>query len=149
MDSFVCKIIIFDNKDQRVLKPKKVEERNGVGRFTKAASIKKCLFGVAKPEDTEKLLQEQYEADRRRFNERFGFDIEQIENLDSENDENVENARPVASKKCANGRRVLKAQRRVFKQHNRQAVMTDLYELTNDKDKPNTESRLFGDRCDL
>ncbi|KAJ8949719.1 hypothetical protein NQ318_013588 [Aromia moschata] len=124
MDSFVCKIVVLECKEQRVLKPRRVDERANLARFSKASSIKKCLFGVASSADTEKMLQEQYDADRQRFSEKFGFDIEEIENMECENNENAINGQPVVSKKRVAEKRVLKAKRRVFKPHNRQAIMT-------------------------
>ncbi|KAJ8963915.1 hypothetical protein NQ314_005243 [Rhamnusium bicolor] len=125
MDSFVCKIVVLENKEQRVLKPRKLDEKNNLNRFIKANTIKKCLFGVANPADTDQMLQEQYEIDRQRFNEKFGFDIREIENMESEkNNENIVNGRPSVSKKCVTSRKILRAQRRVFKPHNSQAVIT-------------------------
>ncbi|KAJ8919332.1 hypothetical protein NQ315_003916 [Exocentrus adspersus] len=129
MNSYVCKILVFEAKDQRALKSRKIDDKENQNRFVRANSIKKCLFGVANPEDTKQMLEEQHEIDRKRFSERFGFDIAEIERMESEaNDENVNhgygNQQVGGSRKCAGRRRVLKGKRRVFKQHNSQAVIT-------------------------
>lgn len=46
----------------------------------RAKATKKCLFGRSDPEDTEKLLEEQRQADKKRFLERYGIDLDDIEN---------------------------------------------------------------------
>ncbi|XP_018563747.1 uncharacterized protein LOC108905395 [Anoplophora glabripennis] len=130
MNSIVCKIFVYETKDQRVLKPRKIDEKENLDRFVRANSVKKCLFGAPDRADTKRMLQDQYEVDRKRFIDRFGFDVAEFENEESEgNNENVnhDQGQQQISKKCVNGRRILKGQRRVFKPHNSQAVITDFY----------------------
>ncbi|KAL3267119.1 hypothetical protein HHI36_011259 [Cryptolaemus montrouzieri] len=50
-----------------------------------AIKIKKCLFGKCDPDDTLRLLDEQAEIDRKRIMERFGIDINDIEDIENEN----------------------------------------------------------------
>lgn len=40
----------------------------------------KCLFGKSDPLDTQRMLEDQYQQDKTRLCERFGIDIEDIEN---------------------------------------------------------------------
>lgn len=92
MDSFVCKIVILENKDRRIMKSKKIDvvPTNVMMKIIKANPIKKCLFGLPNIADTEKMLEEQLDIDRKRFSDRFGFDLKEIERLDMEaNNENV------------------------------------------------------------
>lgn len=54
----------------------------------KVKTTKKCLFGKSDPEDTLKLLEEQHKADKKRFLERFGIDLDDIENIPDGGNEN-------------------------------------------------------------
>ncbi|XP_028129755.2 uncharacterized protein LOC114325823 [Diabrotica virgifera virgifera] len=81
MDSYVCKIVVLRTSDKKVLKPRNVNTT--LAQSKKVMGIKKCLFGVASIEDTERMLQEQYEIDTKRFNDRFGIDLRKLE--ESEN----------------------------------------------------------------
>ncbi|XP_045480513.1 uncharacterized protein LOC123685009 [Harmonia axyridis] len=47
--------------------------------------ISKCLFGKCDPDDTLRMLQEQVEMDKIRFMERFGIDIDRMEEEETEN----------------------------------------------------------------
>lgn len=137
MDSFVCKIVILENKDRRMLKAKKID--NGPSdvlmKIIKANPIKKCLFGVPDIADTEKMLQEQLEIDRQRFNEKFGFDLQELERLDMDgNNENVNKNRSSGSQTVAarKMKKVLRDRKRaVFRPYNignnTQSVMTGQY----------------------
>ncbi|KAK9872179.1 hypothetical protein WA026_016232 [Henosepilachna vigintioctopunctata] len=49
-----------------------------------ATRVKRCLFGKSNPEDTLRMLNEQREIDRRRFLERFGIDINKLEQMSGE-----------------------------------------------------------------
>ncbi|XP_057655139.1 uncharacterized protein LOC130893235 [Diorhabda carinulata] len=126
MDSFVCKIVIVRSDENRILKPK-----NYFPKTTRINNIKRCLFGVAKIEDTDKMLQEQYDIDRKRFSERFGIDLKRIEESERDiNNENV-NTNETQSKNSNNsatGRKILKRNRSVFRQQNNQTVLTDFYQ---------------------
>lgn len=125
MDSFVCKIVILNNKTNRILKPKKLEDKNNtLVKFTKASPIKKCLFGVADPKDTEHMLEEQFEIDRTRFNERFGFDLVEIEQLERES--NIENININSDNQGSSkkGRKLLKAKRKLNKPSSSQTFLT-------------------------
>lgn len=134
MDSFVCKIVILENKDRKIIKAKKID--NGptdvVMKIIKANPIKKCLFGVPDIADTEKMLQEQLEIDRQRFNEKFGFDLKELERLDMDgNNENINTNRSSGSQSVASRKmkKVLRDRKRaVFRPYNignnNQAVMT-------------------------
>lgn len=133
MDSYVCKIVILESKDRRNIKGKKLDDghENIVMRIMKANPIKKCLFGVPEMADTEKMLQEQLEIDRQRFNEKFGFDLKEIERLDMDgNNENVNiigTGNPPSSARKI--KKVLRDRRRaVFRPYNignnKQSVMT-------------------------
>lgn len=136
MDSFVCKIVILENKDRRMIKPKKIYDspENIVMKIVKANPIKRCLFGVPDITDTEKMLQEQLAIDRQRFNEKFGFDLKEIERLDMDgNNENVNTIKSgnqsAASRKM---KKLFKDRRRaVFRPYNignnNQSVMTGQY----------------------
>ncbi|CAH1098890.1 unnamed protein product [Psylliodes chrysocephalus] len=129
MDSFVCKIVVIRTDDRKILKSKNIE--NNFLRPTRAVGIKKCLFGVASIEDTEKMLQEQYDIDRRRFSERFGIDLKKIEESEREsNSENIvsNNGSSQIRKNYVMGRKIIKRKRDVFKQQNIQTVMTDFYQ---------------------
>lgn len=133
MDSFVCKIVILENKEKRINKTKKIDEgpSNVVMKIIKANPIKKCLFGAPNIADTEKMLQEQLEKDRQRFKEKFGFDLKEIERLDMDgNNENVNinsnGNQPSASRKM---KKVFRERRRaVFRPYNignnNQSIMT-------------------------
>lgn len=137
MDSFVCKIVILENKDRRMIKAKKID--NGPSevlmKIIKANPIKKCLFGVPDIADTEKMLQEQLEIDRQRFNEKFGFDLQELERLDMDgNNENVNKNRSGGSQTVAarKMKKVLRDRKRaVFRPYNignnTQSVMTGQY----------------------
>lgn len=132
MDSFVCKIVILNNKNNRILKPKKFDDkRNTLLKFTTASPIKKCLFGVADSKDTDKMLDEQFEIDRMRFNERFGFDLEEIEKLERE--DNIENIDINSDNQNSSkrGRKLLKAKRKLSKPNSTQTVMTGMYQFVN------------------
>lgn len=133
MDSFVCKIVILENKEKRINKTKKFDEgpSNVVMKIIKANPIKKCLFGVPNIADTEKMLQEQLEKDRQRFNEKFGFDLKEIERLDMDgNNENVNiNSNGNQSSASRKMKKVLRERRRaVFRPYNignnNQSIMT-------------------------
>lgn len=47
----------------------------------KTSNKAKCLFGKPDHSDADCLLEEQYQDDRKRFWERFGIDIQEIENI--------------------------------------------------------------------
>lgn len=47
----------------------------------KIEASKRCLFGKPDMKDTERLLKEQCENNKKRFRDRFGIDIENIENV--------------------------------------------------------------------
>lgn len=117
MDSFVCKIVILDQKDCSVPRQKKVD------RFIKASPTKKCLFGVADPKETDRLLEEQFEIDRLRFNDKFGFDLLEIEELErADNIENINTSNDQTAVK--KDRKFLKARRRTARIFKNQTIMT-------------------------
>nr|XP_023030144.1 uncharacterized protein LOC111518051 [Leptinotarsa decemlineata] len=129
MDSFVCKLIVLENKNLRVLKPKKIDNTDNLPRPSRETTLKKCLFGVSSPADTEKMVQEQYEKDRRRFSERFGIDLDELENLerDSNNENDSGNAAPKERSCGKSRRRILKGKRKTFDERG-QLAMTDFYQ---------------------
>lgn len=122
----ICKIIVLESSKGRQIQAKQQGNfLDRIMRHKKSVSIRKCLFGKADPEDTKRLLDDQYQLDQQRFLTKFGFDVETIEYLErSENDESVnrENDRngqnretKVLSGKAKNStRKVLKARRKVM-----------------------------------
>lgn len=91
MSAYVCKVLVFESARKR--QPKSVKCVNADAR--KINAVKKCLFGVADPEDTMELLREQMEMERCRFEERFGFPLEEIERIEKENVNNDERTQRV------------------------------------------------------
>ncbi|CAH1973424.1 unnamed protein product [Acanthoscelides obtectus] len=85
MDSVVCKIVVLESKHERALKPRRSFDDNF--KSTKTGSIKRCLFGVPDPCDTDKMVQEQLETDRKRFIDRFGIDLKEVERVETVKDE--------------------------------------------------------------
>lgn len=88
-------------------------------------ATKRCLFGKADLEETKKLLKEQSENDRRRFRERFGIDVENIENL-------CENVRCDGKSKKDKVKRATKRkvdERMVFRPNNKQLKLTGGYQI--------------------
>lgn len=130
---FVCKIVILEDQSRRAIKSKKIADgpNDIVMKVMKANPIKKCLFGVPDIADTEKMLEQQLVIDRKRFNERFGFDLKEIERLDMDgNNENVNTLgtgnQSTSSRKM---KKLLRDRRRaVFRPYNignnNQAIMT-------------------------
>lgn len=43
----------------------------------------KCLFGKSDPLDTQRMLEEQYQEGRTRLHERFGIDIDEMQDLEN------------------------------------------------------------------
>ncbi|CAH0560380.1 unnamed protein product [Brassicogethes aeneus] len=116
----VCKVKIIESDAQRYMKPKRPETLT-MEIKKKSGVAKRCLFGVADPQDTENMLQQQEELDSLRFMERFGFSVEDLENLEKENTE-------VKRKQCPkSNRKILKAKRKVFSNFNNQPVLTDFF----------------------
>lgn len=105
----VAKIFLFDDE---VRPPKR---RNNALNLTTTNKIRKSLFGACDPAETEILLQEQFEIDRTRILNKFGFDIKDIENLEKGqlNKENKES--PLKEK-----RKIISKNRPVFKPYNRE-----------------------------
>lgn len=88
-------------------------------------ATKRCLFGKPDLGETQMLLKEQIENDKRRFRERFGIDVENIENV-------CENVRKEcdASGKKGRAKRVAKrkaGERQALRSHNKQLKMTGGY----------------------
>lgn len=79
--------------------------------------IKKCLFGTPDPQDIEKLVKEQMEVDRSRIKERFGFDIEDIENLKCNEQTPPTKKRKIEATIISQNRVVVKKRRRLFMHH--------------------------------
>lgn len=122
----ICKIIIVESEQRRLFHPKLHDNfLERVVRHKKPSGIKKCLFGKSDPDDTRRMLAQQYALDQQRFYSKFGFDIETIEHLErSENDakSNIENDRNEHNRVSKNvlggnvknlGRKILKARRKV------------------------------------
>ncbi|KAG5883967.1 hypothetical protein JTB14_004174 [Gonioctena quinquepunctata] len=133
MDSFVCKFLVLENKNVRVLKQRKINDEDNKPKpikEIKETSIKKCLFGIPSPVQTEKMLQEQFEIDCRRFSERFGIDLREIEEIEREsNNENISGNAAPALRSCGKSkRRVLKGKRKGCEEKKSQLVMTDFYQ---------------------
>lgn len=65
-------------------KPRKIDDGPGniVMKIVKANPIKRCHFGITDIADANKMLQEHLAIDMQRFNEKFGFDLREIEPLD-------------------------------------------------------------------
>ncbi|XP_076251277.1 uncharacterized protein LOC143190666 [Rhynchophorus ferrugineus] len=148
----ICKIIILESKQQRLFHPKLHQnflERIAVHKkASRASSIKRCLFGKANPDDTKRLLQQQYRKDQQRFLDKFGFDIKTIEELENCKDdvrENIENDRNGQNRELRSsdcnffdgptknfGRKVLKARRKVvfnsIQADQSQKFITDFYQ---------------------
>lgn len=131
----MCKIVILENNDRRMTNAKKIDNGSNdvVVKIIKANPIKKCLFGVPDIADTEKMLKEQLEIDRQRFNEKFGFDLKEIERLDMDgNNENIDINKSSSSQSATSRKmkKVLRDRRRaVFRPYNMgnsnsQSVMT-------------------------
>ncbi|KYB27932.1 hypothetical protein TcasGA2_TC008048 [Tribolium castaneum] len=72
-------IIHVSNPKNRFLKPKKPLQINN----SEVNAAKKCLFGAPDAQDVEDLLQEQIREDWERIKDRFGIDMEDIENMES------------------------------------------------------------------
>ncbi|XP_060531870.1 uncharacterized protein LOC132705352 [Cylas formicarius] len=106
-----CKVLVMETRQLRVLRPHLHE--NLVAREAhKKGVVKKCLFGVADPLDTQRMLEEQCEVDRKRIFDKYGIDLQDIEDLendqsDVENDKNGQN-----KPKPIGGRKILKAKRK-------------------------------------
>lgn len=107
-----------------MIKSKKNDEgpNDVVMKIFRATPIKKCLFGVPSIADTEKMLEEQLEMDRKRFNEKFGFDLKEIERLDMDgNNENINTITNTGSQSIASRKmkKVIRDRRRaVFRPYN-------------------------------
>lgn len=87
----------------------------------KLKATKKCLFGKSDPEDTQKLLEEQCQADKKRFLERFGIDLDDIENRPDCGNENKCEKKPGKSR--VTRKRIAKSAT-ACKPYNKQARMT-------------------------
>lgn len=74
-------IHISKNDQVRILKPRRNIENNT--NSVQVNSVKKCLFGVPEEEDVENLLQQQIKEDWERIKNRFGINVEDIENLEN------------------------------------------------------------------
>lgn len=72
-------IIHISNPENRFTKPKRPLQANN----SEVNSIKKCLFGVPDIQDVENLLQEQIQEDWERIKDRFGINLEDIENMEN------------------------------------------------------------------
>lgn len=120
----VCKVFVVETNERRCLIPK--HDENYLDRILKhkrPSVIRKCLFGVADPEVTRRMLAEQYVFDQGRFMAKFGFDIESIEEMERTKDdlsENIENDRNGQNRGCGDvltgrkiGKKILKARRKV------------------------------------
>lgn len=75
---------------QAARKPALVSLRNEMYKENKVNEdsvlrITRCLFGKCDSDDTLRMLEEQIEADKMRFKERFGIDVDQLEKEDEEN----------------------------------------------------------------
>lgn len=106
----VCKVLILEG-GRRLLHQEPIQERmlHHKKPTVLVSGFKRCLFGKCDPEDTRKLLEEQYQLDQKRFLAKFGFDIEMVENMERSLEfckENIETGR-----KCP--RKVLKARRKM------------------------------------
>lgn len=137
MTTKIAKLFLFDDEKRP---PKR---RNTIFNLTTTNRIKKCLFGVCNPADTEVLLQEQFEIDRTRILNKFGFDVQDVENL--ENGQLIKRTEAEINKEpnsvvCGNERRkMVNKSRGVFKPYNRenQAVITG--ELQSKNQRKNNE----------
>lgn len=128
MDAFICKIVVIDTKESRNARPKTLENKQAKN------SIKKCLFGVPDPADTDRMVQEQYEVDRKRFIDRFGIDLNQVDTIEEEyNDENIDttaiDSRGV-KRPHLESRKTLRAHRKALKLLSTQHVITGKLKYT-------------------
>lgn len=80
----------------------------------RSGGTKRCLFGKHDPEDTEELLKEQSEDDKRRLRERYGLDLEDVENRGGEDD----------GRKNRKAKRGGKGERKAFRPYNKQSKVT-------------------------
>ncbi|CAG9762243.1 unnamed protein product [Ceutorhynchus assimilis] len=140
----ICKIIILESSQQRLFHPKLQEnflQQENLVRRKRPSVFKKCLFGKSDPDDTKRMLEEQYGLDQQRFFSRFGFDIETIEQLERTKDdvkENIENDRNEQNRKSCSagiknlGKKILKARRKVSfnkpQTNQSQQFITDYYQ---------------------
>ncbi|KAH0999488.1 uncharacterized protein LOC109533542 [Dendroctonus ponderosae] len=139
----ICKIIVLESSKGRQIQAKQQGNfLDRLSRHKKSVSIRKCLFGQADPEDTRRLLDDQYQLDQKRFLSKFGFDVETIEYLERskndesvnrENDRNGQNreAKVLSGKANSLSRKILKARRKVMFSKDQagqsQQFITDFY----------------------
>lgn len=81
-------------------------------------ATKRCLFGKPDPEDTKRMLREQLESDRKRLKERFGLDVENIENVCEREKRGGSRKAKRAAKRTAGERR------QAFRPFNKQLKLT-------------------------
>ena len=75
-------IHVSKNQELRILKPRRSLENNN--NLQQVNSVKKCLFGVPDAQDIEAFLKEQIKEDWERIQNRFGINIEDVENMENE-----------------------------------------------------------------
>ncbi|XP_022903296.1 uncharacterized protein [Onthophagus taurus] len=85
----------------------------------KAKEVKKCLFGPSNPEETKRMLDEQFECDRKRLLDRYDVDILELE-------KNFEKMKENGKVKVNKKRRSLD---NVLKPYNKQARLTDIFQV--------------------
>lgn len=89
----------------------------------KFESTKRCLFGKPNVEDTKNLMDESYESDKKRFRDRYGVDIENLENVCH----NIEKEEIKSDPRRGKVRRCMKrvaGERRAFRSCNKQFKLT-------------------------
>ncbi|XP_050300123.1 uncharacterized protein LOC126738729 [Anthonomus grandis grandis] len=125
----IYKIVIMESGPGRLFVHPKSSRDLSQDLVARRKRSKKCLFGKADPEDTRRMLEEQYALDQERFMTRFGFDVETIEELERSKDDVKEN---VAEKKKCPGRKILKARRKMtfgrVQPNQGQQFITDFYQ---------------------
>lgn len=87
----------------------------------KLGTTKRCLFGKPAIEDTKQLLEERCELEKKRFKDRFGIDIENIENV-CQNMGNEDTKRDLRKEKRTARRAAGK--RLAFRPYNKQLKLT-------------------------